>query len=361
MEALPTLVLASSAPAINLPALVQNLGDLLGLVGSTPASALLSTLGLILICVAALSLYKLMHTKPEETSGLFKVIAAFSLLTGVIFSAAGPAVILLDLLDSPIRTVSKAIAFDNLEKNKRVKWLIRLIPYDPLRQEELSVSKLKSIGPQGVKYTFVGSYEELKGRKVSDALALVGQLYRPRQRVSAIIFSVSYDEYPILPASTRGLLQAISDIESDQALQISRPLLAGDTLSATEKQDLASRDKIESWSFNSYKNFYKSYCDKSHRFRCDDSYDARKYISDINSDWHPVGAAVRYTEDVCRSNAYCSLTNWDEVKAQTYKGFGARIFFIPNLEIAKLHDRYLVDFENPTEQLIPEIGMRDPS
>ena len=215
------------------------------------------------------------------------------------------------------------------------------------------------IGPEGVRFTFVGSYEELKGRKVSEVLDLVGQSLRSREHVSAIIFSASPEEYPIIPANARGLLQVISDVEQDNSANISHPLLPLGALSDRERSDLASRDEIGSWAFSAYRPYFRSYCEKAHVFRCSATYDVKRYISAINSDWHPIGAAVHYRESPCRSAEYCSIDAWDRIKERYFGDFGARIFFIPNVEIDKLHDRYLIDFENPTEQLIPEIGLRD--
>lgn len=337
---------------------IDQLERVFGLVTSTTGSSLLSAIGLILFIISIICLYKLVKSKPEETSTWFKSVSAFSLVFGVIFSAAGPIFALKYVSDSPIKRISREISLENLQNNEKIKWLIRLIPYDPNREPDLSVSKLIKIGPNDITYTFVGSYQELKGYKVEEAVAMIGGKIQPGQHVSAIIFSVS-GNYPIIPANARGLLQSIKDTEDENGDRISNKFIKERVLNESQLSNLRSRDTI-SWGFKNYQHHYREYCLLAHKFRCETVFDAKNFFSDIGPDWHPLGAAVNAEIDACDYGPeYCKINDWAQAKNSMKDKFGARVFLIRNLEIAKLRNRYLIDFENPAVQLIPEIGISE--
>jgi hypothetical protein len=109
------------------------------------------------------------------------------------------------------------------------------------------------------------------------------------------------------------------------------------------------------------RTFIRRFCRLSHIFRCDKTYGARRYISELNSDWHPIGAATSAVRDPCQDSAvqYCSAIDWPTIKKDVFESFGARIFFIKNLSLEALGDRYLIDFGTPKTQRIPEIGISE--
>jgi hypothetical protein len=98
--------------------------------------------------------------------------------------------------------------------NSRVDWLIRLIPYNPISEPDLAVSRLQMLGQPKLLYTFVAPYNELRGYNVLQAVRMIGGNIKPRQNVSAIIFERTTD---IIPANAKGLLQIVHDIQKDQA------------------------------------------------------------------------------------------------------------------------------------------------
>ncbi|WP_155931865.1 hypothetical protein [Methylopila sp. 73B] len=325
------------------------------LVAEIQTAATLSVVGLALMAFASAALYWAINRAGEAATWL-KLTMAASLVSGVAFSIAGPAVALLSRTDTPIRTLPKDQIFAKLRTNERVTWLIRLIPYYPDKQPELAVSQLRTLGPSSLKYVFVGSYEEVKGRTVEQAIAMVGGAYHRDQRVSAVIFAVS-GRYPIFPGNARGLLQVIKKIETDPASQVANKLIKEDALGKDAEESLLN-EELSSWSFDFYKKYFWKFCSLTHKLRCGKAaFDVHQSISSINSDWHPAGAATMRQSDPCASAPrVCTFTTWDEITNDIYPDFGARVFLIENKPITDLSNRYLIDFENPSMQLIPEIG-----
>jgi hypothetical protein len=119
--------------------------------------------GIVLLILAGFLAYSAIKLKPEETSTLLRVSLFSSLVGGMIFSAAGPALALFWVSQSPIPKVPLEKAFDYLETNEKVAWLIRLIPFDQQTDPELAVGRLVRLGPLKQQYSFVAPYEELAG------------------------------------------------------------------------------------------------------------------------------------------------------------------------------------------------------
>lgn len=69
---------------------------------------------------------------------------------------------------------------------------------------------------------------------------------------------------------------------------------------------------------------------------------------------------MKLDSDPCAKpvKAYCEFDDWKKMASLDKKDFGARVFLIRNLEIAKIPGRILLDFDKPSEQLIPDIGTR---
>ncbi|KAB1078060.1 hypothetical protein [Methylobacterium soli] len=338
---------------------VKSAKEFLDLLTNTSVGTTLTAIGLILLFVALYTLQKLFKTKPEDTSEWLKFIAAGSLVAGVVFSGAGPSFALMKLNENRIRTLSKDEAFDNLNKNKRINWAIRLIPYSPGAESDLDlpISKLKTLGPPTTAYTFVSPYAELKGYSVEDAVNMSGSKLTPGQRVSAIIFPV---EESVIPASGRGLLQVIQKIDYDNSNPVKERFISQIGLSADEIDDLANQTNLDSWSWQGYGRRFNRYCKIAHKFRCGGNFEEKRSISKLERDWHPAGATKATKQEPCLgSDSYCDVDDWDQLKEQIRDSFGARIFFIKNISLDKLRTRYMIDFDNPKHQIIPDIGVNE--
>lgn len=330
----------------------------IALISEIPTAATLSVVGLVLMAFACGALYRTINSEGEPQVWL-KFAMAVALLCGILFSVAAPAIALLDRAGRPIELASKDEIFANLRTNARVSWLIRLIPYYPDEQPSLAVSSLRTLGPPALKYVFVGAYEELKGRTVEQAIAMLGGNFQRGQRVSAVIFAVS-GRYPIFPASSRGLLQVVKKIEENPAAGVQNRLIKDGVLNSDELSNLAN-EEVVSWSFPSYRDHFRRFCNLTHKLRCEKAaFDVSRAISSINSDWHPAGAATTRQTDPCQSAPQvCGFQSWEQITDDIYESFGARVFLMENKPIAELSNRYLIDFENPSNQLIPEIGNVD--
>jgi hypothetical protein len=169
---------------------------------------------------------------------------------------AGPGVSWIESLRGGIRKIAADESFENLRKNSRVDWLIRLISYDPVKQPDLSVSHLKTLGPEPQLYTFVSSYNELRGYNVREAVRMAGGHIMPGEHVSAIIFQRRFD---ITPANAKGILQTVKDIQAQQGKQLEKPLEFSN-LSQDDMKNLRNHDSLPAWSWDGYKAHYKNFC-----------------------------------------------------------------------------------------------------
>jgi hypothetical protein len=295
------------------------------------------------------------------------------LIGGVLFCASGPLFALLNLSKFPIQRISPAKAFDNLETNERVTWLLRLIPFDPDSQPDLAIGKLKQIGPPEQQYTFVASDDELGGYRVDQAVRMTGLPYSSGQRVSAIIFPVPRPPISrtsaLFPANARGLLQVIQNIEANTQNHIQNSLFTGtDTLKDDEAVDLRNFNALNYWRWDNYFKFYPRYCQIAHDFECGLTYSAHDHLSGPNTDWHPLGLAQIGTQrDACDIPAadYCKVSDpssaknsWKSMEPALLNNFGSRVFLIQNLTIDSIKSRVLIDFGEPEKQYIPNMSLR---
>jgi hypothetical protein len=300
-----------------------------------------------------------MTKKPEDMPKYFGVALFASLLGGMIFSAAGPGLALFWVSQSPIKTVSADVSLDNLEQNKQVNWVVRLISFNQNLEPERGIDRLQRLGPSKQLFSFVGSYEDLVGYTVKDALEMIGVRYTLGDRVSAILFPL---RTPLFPANARGLLQVIQNVEARKDIEIKEKFLqGGNSLNNDELKNLKA-DDIPSYRVNSFKDKYQHYCELSYKFICDDtSYSARDFVGGLYRDWHPLGFSQRKPpDDRCGIpiGSYCAFSDWKTAKATFRGNFGSRAFLIRNMEINLIPGRILIDFENPTQQVIPDIGVR---
>jgi MinD-like ATPase involved in chromosome partitioning or flagellar assembly len=262
--------------------------------------------------------------------------------------------------------VSSSQIMQNLRANARVKWLIRLIPYNEVTREYLNVNTLRELGRETQQYVFVADYTELQGRTVADAVVMVGGSMDQVTGVSAIIFPLNSQIYP---ANARGVLQVIQDVDTQCVANPAkcpvqkgnyRPFLAEQKLSKDEADDLAEKEFRESWSWDRYKRFYGHYCQLAQNFRCSQGggqFSASPLIAFLAREWHPLGFSKTSSEDPCQDRFNpCSIRSWDEAMALTPK-LGARAFLIRNNSLKNIVGLRFIDFRHPYEDVIPDIGV----
>ena len=131
-----------------------------------------------------------------------------------------------------------------MEKNTRVNWVVRLISFKQNLEPELGIDRLSRLGPPKQLFSFVGSYDELVGYSVKEALEATGVKYTNGDRVSAIIFPLHAD---LFPANARGLLQVIQQVEARKDVDIKQKFFQGsNSLSNDEIKDL-NDNNLESY------------------------------------------------------------------------------------------------------------------
>jgi hypothetical protein len=336
----------------NISDALNNLKLALSIVGDSTYPTLLTTIGIFLIGLSAYYSFITLKQNPKDTPRWQKVLLFSSLAGGVLFVVGGGASALLHLFDNSIRRISADQAIQHLEDNAKVDWLIRLIPHrrgDNL----LALSALTNLGPPHLKYIFVAPYDELKGRTVSEAVKMVGGSLEPGYQVSAVIFRANH----LYPANARGMLQVVQKLEKSVVSANGKRLIDSGTLSDVERQNLVNDDAIVSWSYRSYRPYYENFCKVAQTFRCDPSYAARDLIGSINLDWHPLGFSMLKKPDICENKfSVCKNEEWSSVAKEIKDEFGARTFLIDNRELNDLGSRYLIEFDDPGRQVIPEIG-----
>jgi hypothetical protein len=167
----------------------------------------------------------------------------------------------------------------------------------------------------------------------------------------------------IYPANARGLLQVVSEVEKniDSESEGKFLLKQGGGLDASDREDL-NHLEIYSWRWDNYKQRYPQYCQLAHEFRCERSYMARSQIGGLYKDWHPFGLSQREQRNPCDLTAqnFCSKSDWDEQRKELLSHFGSRAFFVRNHPLTEIGDRYLIEFGDPSNQVIPDIGFRAP-
>jgi hypothetical protein len=263
-------------------AVIDGIRSFFDVVTSARPGALLSVIGLFLLLLSGWLAYRASTAKPEERSQWYSWAIFGTMICGVVFSAVGSALTV--FLPDEISRTPIAKAFDNLESNQRVHWLIRTIVFDPEDHNTLSINRLSHLGPSKQQYTFVAPYEELVGYKVDEVVHMTGGVHRGEQRVSGIIFPLP-SRIELYPANARGLLQVISKVENSPELKIDKPFLRGkNRLSEAQVQDMQETGTLESWAWKHYKHNYRTYCELVQEFRCDRSYSMR-----TSGDYIPIG------------------------------------------------------------------------
>jgi hypothetical protein len=329
---------------------------------SSPATATLSIVGLILLALAGFLVYLAANTEPAETPAFVQPLLYFCLVGGTLFSAAGPGLALFWVSQQkPLLTVSRDAAFVNLENNELVRWLLRLVQYEVTNQDP-PVGKFDSLGPAEQRFTFVGAYEELVGYSAKEAAVMSGLEYHNSQPISAIAFPLAH--YQLYPANARGLLQIIQKVEAQNNTEIQKPFLRDRNRLSDEELKELEELSIESYRVMNFRDKYRHYCDLAQEFRCDNSYSAHKYIGGISRDWHPLGFAKwKRTQGICPGDPTydpntCTFSDWNTAKTDLLARFGSRAFFVQNLKVDQMPSRILIDFAYPEHQLVPDIGLQ---
>lgn len=344
---------------MNIGDITTGIGTVFQLVGDSAATTILSVVGLVLLLLAAILANRALTTDPQNVTVQLKSALFISLIGGMLFSAAGPGLALFWVSQSSIKKTTAQTSLDNLEYNKQVNWVVRLISYNNKQEPDRGIDRLQHLGPPKQLYSFVASQEDLVGYTVKEALEMIGVKYTPGDRVSAIIFPL---RTAIFPANARGLLQVIQEVETRKDTEIKERFLQGNnSLSGEEIKNLKVTD-IPSYRIAKFEDKYKRYCQLAYDFLCSDKeYSAKDYIGTLYHDWHPLGFSQKKPQgNACEvhSSKYCEFSDWKTAKANFRDNFGSRAFLIRNLEIDRIPGRILIDFENPTEQIIPDIGVR---
>lgn len=318
-----------------------------------PTTAI-SVVGLFLLVITLILAIQAMRS--EKSLGLwYRFGLVVSLVFGILCSLVGPGYAIIQARTT-IAAIERNQAFENLKQNSRVSWLIRLIVFDPQASPYLEVGKFEKLGPPANKYTFVASYEELRGYHVSDAVRMTGGIMRSRQHVSVVIFPRPDMVYP---ANARGLLQVIDEIERGADSGITNSFNVKEALNADEQDNLLGQEStnIGSWSWPSYGVYYKHYCDLTFKFR-QGNYDAKRMVGDVNKDWNPLGFSRKDTETLSPNHpasSVCDIKDWNDATTQYGDAFGARAFLVKNDDLISIPKRILFDFEDPDREIIPDI------
>lgn len=267
----------------------------------------------------------------------------------VVFSAQG----LRWWYQNTLPTISPYIAFQSLQENKRVNWLIRLIPYSRSRQNSLSIHELKSLGPPEQEFVFVADYDEVKNLTVTDAVYKSGLSMAGKDSVSAIIFPLNRG--PLYPASARGLLQVIAKVdEMKKGEQNYHPFDLSTKLDPTPFKDL-SDERLFTWAWSSYSKYYNDYLEVVTDARRS-KISALQYIGSLGQDWHPLGYSQNLEQQLDKKGNFELLTNTgDRVEAPN---FGVRAFLLENMKLSEINDIALIRFDRPDKDRIPDFGGR---
>jgi hypothetical protein len=342
---------------MDLSSFFDAVASVFNLVVGSSATAILSAVGLVLLLLTGVMAYIAIKSKPDEMSTFVKVSLFLCLIGGILFSAAGPGLAIFYVSQNAIRTRSIDQSFDDLISNARVNYVVRLIAYDPIASPELGIDRLKQLGPSKQLYSFVANYNDLVGRTVKEALEAIGVGYQEGQFVSAVIFPLRTRLYP---ANARGLLQVIHEVESHSEIELKdRFLTEGVTLNGDEIDDLKDTN-ISSYQIENFKSFYPHYCQLAQTFYCG-RYAARDLVGGLYRDWHPLGFSQRDPPSKpcgIPVKDFCAFSDWKKVRSDLKAKFASRAFLINNLEIDHIPGRVLIDFEDPTRNVIPDIGAR---
>ncbi len=347
--------------------------NLYRLISDSAVSTLLAVAGILLFVLAFILMHHVSKAKAEEVAHWQRWLLFLAVGAALLLSIAAPSLRMLELArihDDPTRrAATKSTILKNLSDNAKVTWLVRLIPYSPSTKAFLDIGKLTNLGrcehddscTGGCKqqYVFVADYGELRDLTAEQAVLRVGGSMNDVSGVSAIIFPLP--KHDLFPASARGLLQVVAKVDGACKSRVGYkpfPMVLG----PEEIENLGNK-KIKSYEWDVYKKYYKHYCELAQKFRCGEqdkqTYSASERIGNLSSDWHPLGFSrmVPETDPCDLRDVACSIADWGE-RNPPVPDVGARVFLFENYRLDQLSGRILIDFDNPSRQLLPEINDR---
>jgi hypothetical protein len=349
-----------------------------GLLGDSTSLTLL-VLAVVLLSVAIFFSQKALALGKATPAWL--IICLFAAYVGSITAVTAAPTVHLLKLRSP-RALQRSDVIHNLKVNERVHYVIRLIPYYQNNKDYLAIGKLTNIGrccdptatdpanqacvkdpaPQRCtqqRYVFVADYAELRSLPVLEALSKVGLSTEDVVGVSAIIFPLRGRD--LYPANARGVLQIIDNIDREHANDPSSVYRRFEQLSQNIPPAALVEHGVSSYAWQSIGPMYPLYCGVAQIFRCaKPEFSAATRFGRLSRDWHPLGFS-RQTEELPCSPAVdlCAVNKggWDEVVSrQITEQTIARAFLIDNYRLGDIPGRLMIDYDNPREQTIVDIG-----
>ena len=248
-------------------------------------------------------------------------------------------------------------AFARLQANTPVRWLVRMVAYDPA-DPTLRIDHLKTLGRSAEDYSFVNDYEELRGHPAREAMRKAGAAIDDGQGVSAVLFPIGGQT--IFPASVRGMLQVVGQIDMRRAAEPGYRAAPLDVLlTDAERANLAAVD-LSSWAWNSYRDHFREFAQAFSTLRSKNA-SAIGHIEHIGPAWCEPGCSRLLKPSSPADENVVKLAMAD---GSTFdiKNFGVRVFLIRNLTIDTLPGRILIDFKDPQNELIPNLDLQpDPA
>ncbi|MFO0946284.1 MAG: hypothetical protein U1D30_10105 [Planctomycetota bacterium] len=250
-----------------------------------------------------------------------------------------------------VERCSSEKAFERLKEGTPVRYLIRLIAYDPAKESFLSARELKTLGVPDQRYIFVADHDELKGYTVLEAMSKVGTPVRAGQHVTAILFPANGRE--VFPANARGVLHAIHAVDQYHANLPQndadyRPANLTQYLTRCEIDQLASYPQSQ-WVWRKWGPTHRRDTDIVLALK-NIPVSAFHFLGTIDSDWNSLGYAKAMGKtDLPKANYTLSLG----CEKFPLENFGVRVLFTNNQNIADLTNATLLDFCNPQTDRIP--------
>lgn len=246
--------------------------------------------------------------------------------------------------------------FKRLKANAPVRWLVRMVPYEP-SDPQLRIDRLKMLGTPSEDYTFVADYDELCGDTAAGAAFKVGGPIRDGQGISAILFPIG--NYTIFPANVRGMLQVVQQIDMRRAAELDYRAAPLDVLlTAAERQNLAAVD-LKSWAWDNYREHFQGFAQAFATLRSKNA-SAIAHIGEIGPGWSEPGCWHAPQPQAPGDANQMTLELPNGAKFEI-KNFGVRAFLIRNVAIDTLPGRILIDFNDPKTQRIPLLDLNSDS
>jgi hypothetical protein len=257
--------------------------------------------------------------------------------------------------DHPVTTARQA--FVALKENRRVDWLIRLVPYSRQTQPYLSIHEIKTLGAPQQKYVFVADYDELKNLTVADAMYRMGLSLGDSDSVSAMIFPLNRRD--LYPANVRGVLQVIMNI--DVEMKDAKEYRAFDITKYIEPSALLQLQdhRIGSWSWDGYSEFYEPFLHAVTEARLQRT-SALNYMGMLGSDWNPLGYSEIISDKLKNSEAIRFELQTKTKSTVKAEHFGARAFLIENLALNDIDGLLLIHFSHINQERIPDLHASTP-